>query len=867
MLIAVTVTGNEGKAQYIEAVVRMVFDDTQSKNAQLKSPIRIRINKSPVITHYGLYQVGYVNHEPYEEMSPKKGKSCRDDWYSTDSESACGFVYEKGERIFDSQGFCCSCAVGGNKYYRGSDKKCQLPNGLKSGSSGHCLKFSPLYHYVFGLYPPQLMFDITVTIEQANSNNTWSPVVEDLKIGPQRTIMKSANYSVNVQYIADFYSSSFEPSLANKFLLIPDLDKLKGATKAWLNGAQQSGLLDSLKNASERLLVPKEYTDFTGFSCDRIGVHYTAFRNQNSKCSQHYGSCLRNQPASLWTEDKMRQSKGQRGTYMAHNYGKVYSVPDSKGVPRFELNFVAQSNKVSLIAITMEADSIKSSGRIVEAHINTFQALSSEGLLFAVIQNTGHLTATYHVSVAECSAGIDMITAQVKTLNPLGIANFTFQVHSFFSVGQINRCIVELYDNGAEMLDNLTVQFQTEDTCFCYGHCGCACGSNRTDCPPPPTYLKPANYSNFGISVRGLTGAFEKVGKWFKDTFDSGTLGTTIVVAIIVLLVIGLGALKVVLVVYTGKLNLPAVPCCTRCICGVAGALGECLKICLQNLKLDFLFCCTRCLPGDKGFTAAGAQAGGGWIRPAYCNGTCEGAGRARREHRRLLRMHKRRSLPTPPPEVWWESPYTCTCAVRSQKNCGGRYRRRRQYQTQHAAKVERSYLVLDKYMRGKVETVGFDGALKKRRKEITEGAGEAMTAETTSAQNDDLDTSSEEAELNHSDTSDENDATDVSELLAVGDPVYFNYSGITPTSAPTSLKNPGANFSIKGKLAALEESSYSFELGKYNSQVTRVIKGVPRTLRSPHVLMGVQFEKHMDRETATKLVTLHPLYICLNDT
>lgn len=84
-----------------------------------------------------------------------------------------------------------------------------------------------------------------------------------------------------------------------------------------------------------------------------------------------------------------------------------------------------------------------------------------------------------------------MITAQVKTLNPLGIANFTFQVHSFFSVGQINRCIgmveshihclsfriifpVELYDNGAEMLDNLTVQFQTEDTCFCYGHCGCA---------------------------------------------------------------------------------------------------------------------------------------------------------------------------------------------------------------------------------------------------------------------------------------------------------------------------------------------------------------------------------------------------------
>ena len=74
MLVAVTVTGDEvssankesrkyalssqGKAQYIEAVVSRVFDDTQNKNAQLKSPIRIRINKSPVINHYSLYQVG-----------------------------------------------------------------------------------------------------------------------------------------------------------------------------------------------------------------------------------------------------------------------------------------------------------------------------------------------------------------------------------------------------------------------------------------------------------------------------------------------------------------------------------------------------------------------------------------------------------------------------------------------------------------------------------------------------------------------------------------------------------------------------------------------------------------------------------------
>ena len=39
-------------------------------------------------------------------MVNKKGRYCRDDWYSKDTESACGFIYDKGEKIFDSQVRC-----------------------------------------------------------------------------------------------------------------------------------------------------------------------------------------------------------------------------------------------------------------------------------------------------------------------------------------------------------------------------------------------------------------------------------------------------------------------------------------------------------------------------------------------------------------------------------------------------------------------------------------------------------------------------------------------------------------------------------------------------------------------------------------
>ena len=38
----------------------------------------------------------------------------------------------------------------------------------------------------------------------------------------------------------------------------------------------------------------------------------------------------------------------------------------------------------------------------------------------------------------------------------------------------IDTDAVELYDMDNDLLDNITVSFETLDTCFCYGHCGCA---------------------------------------------------------------------------------------------------------------------------------------------------------------------------------------------------------------------------------------------------------------------------------------------------------------------------------------------------------------------------------------------------------
>lgn len=82
----------------------------------------------------------------------------------------------------------------------------------------------------------------------------------------------------------------------------------------------------------------------------------------------------------------------------------------------------------------------RSPARILEAYIDSFEALSSTGLLQVYIQNIGYLTATYEVSVSHCSSGIDWISAKILTLDPGEQANVSFVVHSFNSLGQINNC-------------------------------------------------------------------------------------------------------------------------------------------------------------------------------------------------------------------------------------------------------------------------------------------------------------------------------------------------------------------------------------------------------------------------------------------
>lgn len=88
---------------------------------------------------------------------------------------------------------------------------------------------------------------------------------------------------------------------------------------------------------------------------------------------------------------------------MLHNFGKVHSVPHTSDITDYQVNFIANRPTKSLIVISLAADDMKvvvhkSPGRIVEAYIESFEALSSTGTLITLVQNIGSFTATYNVS-------------------------------------------------------------------------------------------------------------------------------------------------------------------------------------------------------------------------------------------------------------------------------------------------------------------------------------------------------------------------------------------------------------------------------------------------------------------------------------
>lgn len=225
------------------------------------------------------------------------------------------------------------------------------------------------------------------------------------------------------------------------------------------------------------------------------------------------------------------------------------------------------------------------------------------------------------------------------------------------------------------------------------------CGNNISECPPPPEYHTPDNFNEINID---LSFGFDDLNiKWLDDfsKWMKSHFGGIILFIIILVVLLILGVVKVLLMVFAGMIIItfyiilcyshnegqivfPAVKVCCSAICtAVTTAVKVCCSaICTGVATCAKTFCSCCCSTVLNVVWGVGVAAKGkdktkyvgrenmvdrNAKRPVNCDGMCTGAKKARRVHRKKLRMLKRQGAKATKITVWWEKPYTCTCIIK----------------------------------------------------------------------------------------------------------------------------------------------------------------------------------------------------------
>ncbi|XP_065833256.1 hapless 2-like isoform X3 [Oscarella lobularis] len=499
LVVTLTVRSGQGNTESLHADVKAVRD-SEGKARSLKKPFRIFMGKSPVDVTFPLVYEKSVPSE-YFEHSHFAGRAnigmCSDKW--KDKKASCRFAYDhKKEKIWASQGFCCRCtdnmSSGVKKWYtRGREGKCKF---WGKRSSAHCLRFGQLWYNAYRLLPPVLDFNITFTLltflgmeldtKSGRVVASWSRP-KHVTVSPTYPNGDKTDPRIVAHYVGDLLPSKFFGDLTNKYLFVPSMHDPYGKMMDSSNKLKESEFLrhKQVKNGMrEWLLVDKHLVDFSGLTCNRIGLYYEGFASQPGKCRRKKGSCTRVTLTSMWETDHEYKKAKKTGKYFVENFGKFSRRYSESRILKpgsvVSLSFESPALHSSVVTLDVAADDVhfilnQAQGKIVEAYVEDFTALSKDGKMIVLIINKGHVSADFQVSVSECSTGIAKIMAQIKTINPGMSIKFIFQIWHHVSLATNNTCTVTLFDSGGNKMDKVVVSFSTLAACYCTGHCPCKC--------------------------------------------------------------------------------------------------------------------------------------------------------------------------------------------------------------------------------------------------------------------------------------------------------------------------------------------------------------------------------------------------------
>ena len=382
----------------------------------------------------------------------------------------CGWTYTGVEKIEYSQGFCCSKdpkAMNENSGpWRGEELLADVPTPTKAYSTAHCLRLGeddgdgPLFFDGFEIVEPNATYEITFTLKKEEDGDK-----QVYKLTSENPVFSAVDeepfpfFGLHAELLSRLSEHRGVPELGNYILYIPSAPDSHPYVRNY---------------PRQMLLVPREEVSRDGSELDKVGTSFRAFSKMGGDCAQTVaGDGLHNQLYHRFEADdsKINANPNLDATWLVHGKrpfkGSMVFVPGMEKVLEYKVVDV----NYSTIALSFDPDfdlvpaqvEWESTAVILDAYVEDFESMSSNGNLVVEIINFGGYKADYIVTVTECDFLISKaIPAQARTLFPRQSAILYFDIFTKDSEDERNRCVVTLKSPTGKVYDGpLDVFFDT----------------------------------------------------------------------------------------------------------------------------------------------------------------------------------------------------------------------------------------------------------------------------------------------------------------------------------------------------------------------------------------------------------------------
>mmetsp|Transcript_60799 Transcript_60799/g.131912 ORF Transcript_60799/g.131912 Transcript_60799/m.131912 type:complete len:595 (-) Transcript_60799:76-1860(-) len=457
MVLLITLEHGQDETESAEFLVRDAQQDETKR--QLLKPWQVKWRKSSASWRYPLRYVQDVNNKPTERILTVSSMGCSDNPSSNAEDLTCGVAMKGNQRVPDSEGFCCGCDL--NDMTSGGPTRGNL-DCWSFSESAHCLGFDPLWYSVFEVDPPQIFYDIVVTVAMPEEPGAgWHNVTyrqTRLVLSHQQPVAEAEGGALRVQLVGDLATATAPHSFASRYLVVP----------SYPAGHPRVNVERPLENA---MLVDRSAFDLSGLECNKVGVSYTAFKRQREKCESPAGSCLDSQLDDLHAADVARLERGLSPRSLVSGFcgGAVeFSSQRTSGVTTRMLACPLEQRHTTFLRLEASADEAMfftnvASGEIVDATVPPFQALQGAGGLDITVVSTGRVLAQFMVGVSNCSEAFEASPAVSLSLEPYETEELHIKLYASQTAGGRFQCTANLFNSIGTVVDSRVVHFNVSD--------------------------------------------------------------------------------------------------------------------------------------------------------------------------------------------------------------------------------------------------------------------------------------------------------------------------------------------------------------------------------------------------------------------